>query len=178
MMLKPLLEEFLRVEGVSAAVVVGRDGFVIESAVSGKVDIEALGAMASTGLGACHAIGHALGGRFDIAHGVALTMVLPGVLAFSLPECAAGLADVAFALGAGDTAADTKGNASSAISAVAELARSVRMVSTLADFGIAACDFQQIAADALDDEVIANAPVQPTAQVIEAILAGALGGSA
>src|SRR6185312_13920711 len=35
-------------------------------------------AVAGTGLGICHAIGHALGGRFDIAHGVALTMVLPG----------------------------------------------------------------------------------------------------
>ena len=45
-MLKPLLEEFLKIEGVSAAVVVGRIGFVIESAVSGKIDIEALGAMA------------------------------------------------------------------------------------------------------------------------------------
>jgi hypothetical protein len=60
-MLKPLLEEFLRVEGVSAAVVVGRDGFVIESAVSGKVDIEALGAMASTGLGTSEAMGNTLG---------------------------------------------------------------------------------------------------------------------
>lgn len=60
-MLKPLLEEFLKVEGVSAAVVVGRDGFVIESAVSGKVDIEALGAMASTGLGTSEAMGNTLG---------------------------------------------------------------------------------------------------------------------
>jgi predicted regulator of Ras-like GTPase activity (Roadblock/LC7/MglB family) len=60
-MLKPLLEDFLKVEGVSAAVVVGRDGFVIESAVSGKVDIEALGAMASTGLGTSEAMGGSLG---------------------------------------------------------------------------------------------------------------------
>lgn len=60
-MLKPLLEEFLKIEGVSAAVVVGRDGFVIESAVSGKVDIEALGAMASTGLGTSEAMGSTLG---------------------------------------------------------------------------------------------------------------------
>ena len=60
-MLKPLLEEFLKVEGVSAAVVVGRDGFVIESAVSGKVDIEALGAMASTGLGTSEVMGTTLG---------------------------------------------------------------------------------------------------------------------
>ena len=56
-----LLEEFLKVEGVSAAVVVGRDRFVIESAVSGKVDIEALGAMASTGLGTSEAMGNTLG---------------------------------------------------------------------------------------------------------------------
>lgn len=47
-------------EGVSAAVVVGRDGFVIESAVSGKVDIEALGAMASTGLETSEAMGKTL----------------------------------------------------------------------------------------------------------------------
>ena len=50
-----------KIEGVSAAVVIGRDGFVIESAVSGKVDIEALGAMASTGLGTSEAMGTTLG---------------------------------------------------------------------------------------------------------------------
>mgnify|MGYP001189136722 CR=1 FL=1 len=60
-MLKPLLEEFLKVEGVSAAVVMGRDGFVIESAVSGSVDIDALGAMASTGLGTAEVMGSTLG---------------------------------------------------------------------------------------------------------------------
>jgi uncharacterized protein len=56
-MLKPLLEEFLKLEGVTAAVVIGRDGFVIESAVSGKADLEALGAMASTSLGTSEVMG-------------------------------------------------------------------------------------------------------------------------
>jgi predicted regulator of Ras-like GTPase activity (Roadblock/LC7/MglB family) len=60
-MLKQILGEFLKIEGVSAAVVVGRDGFVIESAVSGKMDIDALGAMASTGLGTSEAMGKELG---------------------------------------------------------------------------------------------------------------------
>ena len=60
-MLKPLLEEFLKIESVSAAVVIGRDGFVIESAVSGKIDIEALGAMASTDIGTSEAMGTTLG---------------------------------------------------------------------------------------------------------------------
>ena len=65
-MLKQILGEFLKVEGVTAAVVVGRDGFVIESAVSGKVDIDALGAMASTGMGTSEAMGNELGkGQLD-----------------------------------------------------------------------------------------------------------------
>ncbi|MCU0632087.1 MAG: roadblock/LC7 domain-containing protein [Methanolinea sp.] len=60
-MLKQILGEFLKIEGVSATVVVGRDGFVIESAVSGKMDIDALGAMASTGMGTSEAMGKELG---------------------------------------------------------------------------------------------------------------------
>ena len=65
-MLKQILGEFLKVEGVSAAVVVGRDGFVIESAISGKIDIDALGAMASTGMGISEAMGNELGkGNLD-----------------------------------------------------------------------------------------------------------------
>ncbi|HOT03324.1 MAG TPA: roadblock/LC7 domain-containing protein [Methanolinea sp.] len=60
-MLKQILGEFLKIDGVTAAVVVGRDGFVIESAVSGKIDIDALGAMASTGMGTSEAMGKELG---------------------------------------------------------------------------------------------------------------------
>ncbi|OPX72932.1 MAG: Roadblock/LC7 domain protein [Methanoregulaceae archaeon PtaB.Bin108] len=60
-MLKQILGEFLKIDGVTAAVVVGRDGFVIESAVSGKMDIDALGAMASTGMGTSEAMGKELG---------------------------------------------------------------------------------------------------------------------
>jgi predicted regulator of Ras-like GTPase activity (Roadblock/LC7/MglB family) len=60
-MLKQILGEFLNLDGVSAAVVVGRDGFVIESALSGMTDIDALGAMASTGIGTSEAMGRELG---------------------------------------------------------------------------------------------------------------------
>jgi alcohol dehydrogenase class IV len=45
---------------------------------------------------------------------------------------------------------------------------------TLSQFGIAERDFQVIAADALDDEVLANAPVQPTERDISSMLAAAL----
>ena len=134
-------------------------------------------AFASTGLGICHAIGHALGGRFDIAHGVALTMVLPGVLRFNLPACGERLAAVAFALGAGDTARSATWNADAAIDAVAALVDTIGMTHRLPDFGITAADFGGIAADALDDEVLANTPRWPAGDDIRAILAGALDGT-
>jgi len=130
-------------------------------------------AMATTGLGACHAIGHALGGRFDLPHGVALTMVLPQVLSFSQPVSADRLAELSFALGAGTTTATAAENAAAAVAAVASLAQSVGMTKTLADFGIGPGEFGQIAADALDDEVIANAPLRPTAADIAEMLAAA-----
>jgi alcohol dehydrogenase len=134
-------------------------------------------AMGSTGLGLCHAIGHGLGGRFGIAHGVALTMVLPGVLRFNLPACRERLAAVAFALGARDTARDTGWNAEAAIDAAAALVDTIGMYHRLPDFGITAADFGAVAADALEDEVLDNTPRPPASADIRAILTGALDGT-
>jgi alcohol dehydrogenase len=128
-------------------------------------------AMAGTGLGLCHAIGHSLGGRWGIAHGVALALVLPQVLRFNLAAREERLADVAFALGVGDTARTAAGNAGAAIDAVAGLAARVGLTSRLAGFGITEADFAQITADTLDDEVLANTPRMPTEADVTAILA-------
>jgi alcohol dehydrogenase len=163
--------------------VIGMVGEFLPRAVADGTDREARGqlllaahmaglAMATTGLGACHAIGHALGGRFGVAHGVALTMVLPQVLSFSSAAVSGRLAEIAFALGAGSPAAPADLNAAAAIEAIAALAVSVGMTQRLADFGIGPDDFGQIAADALDDEVLANAPLQPTAADVVGMLAG------
>jgi alcohol dehydrogenase class IV len=75
---------------------------------------------------------------------------------------------LSFALGAGATAATAEENAVAA--AVASLGRSVGMKHGLADFGITSQDFDVIAADALDDEVISNAPLTPTATDITRML--------
>jgi alcohol dehydrogenase len=128
-------------------------------------------AMAGTGLGLCHAIGHSLGGRWNIAHGMALSAVLPDVLRFNLPVRALRLADVAFALGVGDTHAGTERNAEAAIDAVAALRERIGLTKRIADLGIGAEHFATIAADALDDEVLADTPRLPTDADIQAILA-------
>jgi alcohol dehydrogenase len=129
--------------------------------------------MAATGLGICHGIGHPLGGRFDLPHGVALSMLLPHVLRYNLPARLQRTADVAFALGVGDTARDAGGNAEAAIDAVAALAHRVGLSGRLADHGITAADFDLLAADALDDEVMANTPRFPSTEDVRAILAAA-----
>ncbi len=128
-------------------------------------------AMANTGLGLCHAIGYSLGGRWSIAHGVALAILLPDVLRFNLPVRTERMADVAFALGVGDTRADAGRNAVAAIGAVSALRKQVGLTAAIADFGITEADFAQIAADALDDEMLAGAPRLPTGDDIGAILA-------
>ncbi len=129
--------------------------------------------MSTTGLGLAHAIGHAIGGRHDLAHGVTLAMVLPQVLRFSEPVRQDRLASIAFALGVGDTGRDRDWNAAAAIDAVTSLRAQVGLAVSPADFGIGEDDFAAIAADALDDEVLANAPRQPSAAEIEQILAAA-----
>jgi alcohol dehydrogenase len=132
-------------------------------------------AMASTGLGVCHAISHSLGGRWNITHGVALSMLLPDVLRFNLPVRTARLADIAFALGAGDSHHSEHRNAAAAIDAVAALRDQIGLTAAIADFGITEADFALIAADALDDEVLLNTPRPPTPADIGDILASRAG---
>ena len=132
-------------------------------------------AMANTGLGLCHAIGYALGGRWNIAHGVTLAMLLPDVLRFNLPVRTDRMADVAFALGVGDTHAEGGRNAEAAIEAIAALREQVGLTALITDFGITEADFAQIAADVLDDEVLASTPRPPTKDDIGAILLASAG---
>jgi alcohol dehydrogenase len=132
-------------------------------------------AMANTGLGLCHAIGHSLGARWDIAHGVALAMPLPEVLRFNLPARTQRLAQVAFAFGTGDTRADDQRNAAAAIGAVTELRDKIGLNTKIGEFGVTEADFGQIAADALGDKVLANTPRPPTGDDIRAILLACAG---
>ena len=91
----------------------------------------------------------------------------------TLAVCQDRLADVAFALGAGDTARSQAGNAEAAIGAVTALRDLVGLTGTLAALGIGSGDYARISADALDDEVLDNTPRIPDAADIAAILTAA-----
>ena len=129
--------------------------------------------MARTGLGLCHAIGHAIGGRFNVPHGEALSLVLPGVLRFNTAVRKDRIADLAFPLGAGRTGRSAAWNAAAAIEAVAALIATLGLGLLPAGTALTEADFPQLAADALDDEVLANTPRQPAAADITSLLADA-----
>ena len=59
--LHKILQGLVEVPGIDVAVVVGRDGFVIDAASTGTADTEAIGAMVSTGMGSAESVGRELG---------------------------------------------------------------------------------------------------------------------
>ena len=69
--IKQTMSRFLSIPGVRLAVLVGRDGLMIEGLTrDGKEDMEAVGAMMTSGLNTAEALGHEIatrqcGGRFE-----------------------------------------------------------------------------------------------------------------
>lgn len=55
-----ILAALVDVTGIDAAVCVGRDGFVIDAVAGSGADVDAIGAMVSTGLGAAESVGKEL----------------------------------------------------------------------------------------------------------------------
>jgi len=56
-----ILGQFMKVKGVTAVALVGRDGFVIESTSNNDVDMDALGAMVATAVGTAESLGQEFG---------------------------------------------------------------------------------------------------------------------
>jgi alcohol dehydrogenase len=127
-----------------------------------------------TGLGLVHGIAHPLGGQFNIPHGLALAIVIGGVLRFNRAAREERLARVAFAMGVGDTAAEDAANADAAITAITDLAASIGLAGPLSRFGVTDEALASLAADTLADAVTVNNPTQPTADEVVAILKEAL----
>ncbi|MDQ7842960.1 MAG: roadblock/LC7 domain-containing protein [Armatimonadota bacterium] len=55
--LRGILEGLLRIDGVTAALVVGRDGFVIEAVSSDAIETDSVGAIAASSLATSEAMG-------------------------------------------------------------------------------------------------------------------------
>ena len=134
-----------------------------------------LGQASGTGVGAVHAIGHALGTRGKLPHGTALATVLPEVLATYLEVREREMALVAVALSVASPRDQPAEAASAAIAGVEALLDRVDQRQTLLQLGVAQELEASIVADALDDAAIKNSPRLPSADEVARILASVRG---
>ncbi len=124
-----------------------------------------------------HALGHAIGTRGRLPHGLALAIVLPEVLAFYADE--PGLRDremklIGLALGA---AAPNESDATGAVAAIGALRTflgELGLRPRLRSLGFDEAALDVVATDALDDAAINNSPRLPTFEQARAILGSVL----
>ncbi|MBA2719055.1 MAG: iron-containing alcohol dehydrogenase [Chloroflexi bacterium] len=130
-----------------------------------------VGQQSGTGVGAVHAIGHAIGTRGRLPHGTALATVMPEVFETYLGVRDRELALVAVALGLADPRDPEADAARVAIDGIGVLLRRVGQRRTLTTQGLGPDIHDTIAQDALEDAAINNSPRIPTREDIRGILA-------
>jgi alcohol dehydrogenase len=129
-----------------------------------------VGQQSGTGVGAVHAIGHAIGTRGRLPHGTALATVMPEVFDTYLGVRDRELALVAVALGVADPRDRQDDAARAGIEAVRSLLERVGQRWTLSTQGLGPDTHATIAQDAIDDAAINNSPRRPSREEILRIL--------
>ena len=115
-------------------------------------------------LGLSHGIGHQLGARCNVPHGVTSCVMLPTVMRFNLAHTTgpqARIARIFATAGRGDAgllAASDEVAAAAAGPAVRAFVELLGLPGRLRDVGVTEADFAGIAADALDDIIVAGNP--------------------
>jgi alcohol dehydrogenase class IV len=107
-----------------------REGMLIGSMYGGM-------ALTSSGTAAVHALAYPLGGKFNIPHGVANSMLLPHVMAFNYDAIEDRLAEAAVAMGLQESRSVSKSVAAEAvIERIAEWTKEFDIPQNLAAFGV------------------------------------------
>ena len=120
-----------------------------------------LGQASGTGVGAVHAIGHAIGTRGRLPHGTALATVMPEVFETYLGVRDRELALVGVALGIADPRMPEAESARATIEGLDRFLRRVGQRRTLSAQGLGPESHEAIAQDAIEDAAINNSPRLP-----------------
>ncbi|WP_054637063.1 iron-containing alcohol dehydrogenase [Thalassobacillus sp. C254] len=125
-------------------------------------------------LGAVHAISHAIGGRFQLAHGVINSVLLPYVMDFNLIACPKRYKEIAKAMGKDVTGLSDEEAGREAIDMVRRLSKDIEAPQTLSALGITEDDLPLIAEDAIEDACMITNPRDISTKDIIAICKQAL----
>lgn len=124
--------------------------------------------LANVNLGLSHGIGHQLGARNNVPHGVTSCVMMPSVMAFNRGHVPARQQRIAQLLGRDTARLSLEAGAAAAADAVAELVRDLELPGRLREVGVAREDFLRLAKDAMEDIIVATnpRPVQTVDEVI------------
>ncbi|HEX2173571.1 MAG TPA: iron-containing alcohol dehydrogenase [Dehalococcoidia bacterium] len=123
----------------------------------------------SVQVGLSHGIGHQLGARCNVPHGVTSCIMLPVVMDFNRPVTADRQALLAPSMGVDTRGLSDEEAATAAANNLRALVRELGIKDRLSDWGVTEADLPGIAADALEDLVVATnpRPVTSTERVVE-----------
>jgi alcohol dehydrogenase len=123
-------------------------------------------AFSNAGLGMVHAMAHALGGHYNLPHGVCNAVLLPYVLEFNGKDAgtASGFAKIA------DAMKLNRSDAASVTEAVRSLRAQVGIAGSLKELkGVSQNDFEALAALAMKDSCMSTNPVSPDPEQVIAV---------
>ena len=123
-------------------------------------------AFSNAGLGMVHAMAHALGGRYNLPHGVCNAVLLPYVLSFHLrcPVCCKRLGRIARTIGLAEESPQ------GVIAAVRTLSGGTGIPASLSQLrGVDPKDFPELAALALHDTCMASDQLSPSQEEVAAV---------
>lgn len=129
-------------------------------------------AFSNGGLGMVHSMAHALGGRYNLPHGVCNAVLLPYVLSFHLrcPVCRGRLGRVARAMGLAEETPQA------VIAAVRDMNGQLGIPACLSQLeGVDPGHFPALAELALHDTCMASDQLEPTAREVAAVYLAAFG---
>ena len=121
----------------------------------------------NAGLGIVHSMAHALGGVFDVAHGLANSILLPYVMKFNGMACPDAFRNIAdsFGLDIDDTDTDEE-VVNKVVEAIKDLSRRLNLPQTLKEIDIPYESIPYLAQRALYDVCTAGNPVEVTEEDI------------
>ncbi len=137
-----------------------------------------IGQQSGTGVGLVHALGHAIGTRGRLPHGLALAVIMPEVMAFYADEPGSRdreLALAGVALGAASPTESAATGAVAAIGAMRGFLAELGLRPSLRSLGFDEALLDVVAQDAIDDAAINNSPRLPSLAEARAILGSVLG---
>lgn len=125
--------------------------------------------LANVNLGLSHGIGHQLGARCNVPHGVTSCVMLPTVMEYNLEYTMARQAMIARTIGVATNDEPDNVAAPKAAKAVRELIVGLGLPSTLQEAEVKREDFDLLAKDALEDFIVATNPrkINGTQDIIE-----------